>query len=193
MGSDRGLFGDDTVDISPYPKIFSRKFNDGDEFIIGACGDCYFGDKLEQVDYKNMFYSVPDKKDPKGKTTLKKFVKVTEADRKNPGKFLKTKFVPALKEHLDLVLDKKQEFDILIGVFDSIYLINEDWAVITIGEHGTAIGSGNMPAKAALYAMHEISKNYKTIDPTIIITTALEAAQNTSTFCRGPFDLLELS
>ena len=186
IGSDRGLFTEDGRESSPHPKIFSRKMKDGDEFIMGACGDCFFGDRLEQIDFKTLTYTVIKKGEEQ---TLE--LTVNEKDRKNPGKFLKTKFVPALMENLNI--PKKQEFDIIIGIFDSIFVINEDWAVIAIGEHGTAIGSGGPPAKAAIHALHEMSTTYKHLDPTIIISTALDAAEKNSNFCLGPFDLLELS
>jgi hypothetical protein len=175
LGSDRGLYDDasGSAEVSPHPKIFGRRMGGtGDEFIIGACGDCILGDLLEQIDYTK--------------------IKVLPEHQKDAGVFLKKVFVPFLKKSTVKKIGKDSE--VLIGVFDTLYRIDDGFGVVAVGEYGMAIGSANAPARATLYALHKINQQggRKKIDAYEMVRLALEAAESCSMWCRGPFDLMEL-
>lgn len=172
IGSDRGLYDGETgsAEVSPHPKIFTRQLDGGEDFIMGACGDCAFGDQLEMIDFSK--------------------IKVKKEHRKDAGKFLKEIFVPVLKKRVKPC----KESEILIAIFDSLYKLDEEFAVIATGETGFAIGSAAPPARAVLYALHKVNeqRGRKKIDALEMVSLALQAAESCSMYCRGPFDIMEL-
>ena len=169
LGADRGIFIDDSeLVISNFPKILSKDIGEEDRFIMGICGDHYFCDRLESLDY----------------TTIK----ITKTDEKSPAKFLKSKFVPFLRENISSKEVGNSSF--LIGIFGKLFWIDSEFSVIDPPGDGIAIGSAGTHARGALYALNQ-TDNKLTAEQKIL--KALEIAEQCSTYCRGPFDILGLS
>ena len=174
LGSDRGVFygvDDAEFHVSSRPKIFKRTLNDGqDEFIMGASGDCRFGDILEEVDFNSL--------------------KVLEKEKKKVDKFLRAKFIPFLKAKF-AAKKEKADFEILIGIYGNIFVINDDWSVLDVPKTGFAIGAASIPAKGSLYTSHKLNKSGRLKSERIVLL-ALESSESNTTCCKAPFDILTI-
>ena len=167
LAADRGVFLDDTHEISPNPKIIKKKIGKGAYIVIGNAGDFK---PLNLISYWNTNFF---KYDP---------------EKMVPEEFLIKRFVPEMKKLFDKNDYKKEkDFNFLIGISGEIFEINDSYEVIKPDQSCATVGSAGDAAKAALYCMNllKIKKSTK-----VKLTIAVTVACNVSNWAKGTIDIL---
>ncbi len=169
LAADRGLFMDEEVMISDHPKVFYKEFNGGKlNMMFGVCGDASFCDEIEILDFNNLL--IPPGYD--------KPVKV----------YMKEIFIPYLKASIHNLKKLIGESNFLVAIMGELFFIDSALAVNVLPESGYAVGSAASYARGALVALKDVDMSIE--DKARI---ALEAAEQCSIYCRGPFDYITLS
>jgi hypothetical protein len=178
MASDSGLFFEDENDeiveyhISTKPKIFKRSLNSGNnEILIGCAGNSKDCDAIELLDFSK--------------------IKMTKKHQKNPGLFLREKFIPYINEKMIEIKYTIEEMDMILALCGEIFYIDAAMTVIDCPSYGFSIGSASLPARAALMTVEKINKD-KRIKPISIVKLALQISESCSVTCKSPFHYLEL-
>lgn len=163
LGGDSAASNSYSIITGAEPKVFTLG-----EFMIGMSGD----PRASQLVRYN--FTPPDH-DP----------------RCEDGKFICTAFVDALRKCLqaggyakNISGEETQDSFLLLGYRGKLYTIETNYQVIEEAADFTAIGSGAMVARGAMFAGAKLK-------PRDRITTALEAAALYVPSVRGPFTVID--
>lgn len=115
---------------------------------------------------------------------------VNEANT-DPERFLRTTFASSVwdtmekyRQNVDGTLDNSS---FLIGFRGKLYEFQSDYSILSAPDWGTAIGSGDDPARGSLFT----TRNMK-LTPEARVKIALEAAEAVSPGVRAPFNTIKL-
>ena len=173
MGGD-SLTSGSPATIRKEPKVFVRKDQAGNEWIMGTSGSANLHDIVRFV------MPLPVKKAPRGKKL---------------HAFIVCEFVPLLKNTVAKagLLQKKDGADkldgsVLVGVNGKIFYVGNNFCITEERENFVAIGSGGESAAGSLFRASK--DGFK--DPEKEIRNALGAAERFASTVRGPFHVLKI-
>jgi len=166
MGADSAGVCNNILDIRSDKKVFIKN-----DFLIGFTSSFRMGD------------------------ILKYNFNPTRCEDWDLEKYMVTTFVDDLREffskHGFLKKDNNVDYggNFLVGIRGRIFEIGTDFQVGWTSNNYTAIGSGELVAKGALYTMFN---NFENLSPLTMCTAALNAAQHHTTSVREPFHILSI-
>jgi len=107
------------------------------------------------------------------------------------GKYIVSSFVPELRQTLeDQKIDVSSEdmgLNLLVGIQNCIFEIQNDFSVITMPAYGASIGSGSDVARGSLFTSWNMP-----MTGSERVLKALEAAEASIATVRRPFNILEV-